>query len=1819
MSGMVPAAKRISRSHKRKRIWQRFVRCLAMIVVFCTTYALILPAITMQSDHICGLQSHVHTDGCYEQRPVLALSCTFSDDTSHQHDPSCWVETGETEAILTCSLPEHTHTDACYPLEEEPTLAVEFVCGYGEHTHGEGCFDENGRICTLTEHTHRAECAVDRVDLTADLESADDWTQMVSGLSLIGDWAQDLLTLARSQIGYRESEMNCVLADGVLRGYTRYGDWYGNAYREWDDLFVAFCLHYAGIGDEIIPRDSDTDRWMEKLEQLGLLADPGEALPKAGDVVFCTGADGQLRAAIVDGFESANSDLDGLRYRVITGDVKDQVDTQIVSLDAITAVCDLTLIQAGGGSVTVDIPQTEPETPEIRCYTAETENYIVTVSCSWEQTMPQDVELRVTEYAKDSEIYLQRCQEAGYELEWLLNIGFFLGDTELDLDGDFNVVVTSKDGTAMGQDITHFSDSGAERIDGSGGEEDSVSFPSDGFSDFGGGVAPIADDATGYQFTTVNPGRLEANVDYAIYCVNGNNVTFLNSSLSAITNQGNSGTTSIGGTWTKTRAQMGNNNASAFTWRVVWQSGRMYLVCQANQQRLTIHNGWLQLTNEGTALNNTINGAGAYVGGQYKLRYDDQWRGTWTNDQGTYSTTPTTVYFARVTEQRPNYPHAVHTGEVNISRLRFYNLSENGDNGVSALAGCVFEITGNNGYKTTVVSGNDPEVNLPGDIPDGSYTIRELSAPDGYIRDFEHTRTFTVKNGALVSDRTIGTFINHNMEQLVADKTAQVADYANRIYQVGISADSHLRIYEMEPIDLLFVVDQSNSMLFPSGLESTGKNLTLRLDGNNNVNNIEALGLDKTKMHYIIADPTGTSTVWCVWHDGTAWLCQDASYYAKAKHQNEPGYQDPNETVIFPSNRSYKDQAEAEPDGVRSNGGGLGYNLAGSSLGKDIDAAYNDTKTYTVYTATDEFNRLHYMEEALTNLVYQLADVNDQNRVTLTRFTKEVKSEDCFGPVVLTPDNTEELVDQITHIKTSGGTRQDIALKHVYEEHLNNWGDHYSDADHAYTLLITDGAPVLSSNGGIDNLGGPNDAPTTTGNTVYGQIKGYAREVRGKSTLMTVGLGMESVEAGKSVLQQIATNNNYYCALDDASELIEFVNKVLFDSFRPKDEIVMSGDIVDEISDSFYPIAWVNAGRGSDTGRRVLTSGGGKDWVQLQENDWITLDGKFTTAGAYDAAGQLLRNDDGTFCIRWLSQNVTYGWNGTFYVKAKEDFIGGNAIDTNKSANVTVYESVKEFETPTVNVRLLDMNEMNSEVTLFLGDTVNAPGDSPWDSLKYFYENTRFSKILSGDGDVLNKAAIDGVNGLEEAVFYLRYAMGRDLTEEEFQRLLNGDTVELEYTYDDDSSHGAVGKFLFRLEKTGLGSAYTEHTSVTACQPGGHPLTENCTDPAETYTLHITYQAYRLNENGRPPGNVHNKGSGPGREVGTGWSLETGAGTIEKHNIHEVHVISGKIEIYKRFAPGVTDENDRTFYFTLHRVEDGEDTSRDVTKGITIPANTGQTGAFILFDNLPRGTYTVTEAADEDYAVKSLTVRHNTNCYTEPPVGGTGTNFVCTIGNNTADQNVIGYGDPADRYTRYIDPVNGVYAAAEFTNAPIVYTAELPVEKIWNDSTGAYAEDAVYVVLCLDGVPVLDTDGRARILRLDGASDWKGIFIVALADADDALSNYNYSIREVTQVREDNPLSWPGAILENDGTTVLYYEKTVEAGGLLVLGSKSYLVTYAPAGDGTLTVTNARALELPMTGGVGTHLYTFSGILLIAVALMFGCSQRRKKERRASG
>ena len=1824
-ASLLKSAAKLNTQRKHRTLWHRFVQTMAMVVVFCTTYVLILPAITMEGDMNCGLQEHTHGESCYseltEQVCICGLEegtaaghvheaacydengnliCTQETEAPHVHGEGCWQE--ETRRVLSCESLEHIHDESCYPAEAEEPEAQESICGQGEHSHVETCYDESGNlICTIPEHSHTATCMVPKLDVTADLESDDQWQALASQIVRTDDWAKDLLAMARSQVGYAESTTNVTLdTNGNIQGYSRYGDWYGNAYQPWDDVFIQFCLHYMGIPREAIPRESDTAVWISRLEQKNLLHTPEEALPEPGSIVFCKDETGTIFPAVLYELALDQTDLDKLCYRVIAGDVEGKVAVVTVDLEDILLICDLTNARAvynlslSGIQVDPDVedqtPTEPPEEPEDQESTEPTGETTPPTEPS-EETKPTEPAPEATEPAGET--------STGTDPP---------GDTDSGEDADPESLIEMDPPTTPNQ--------GMQPSDGVIAPEDAM-------------VAAIADS---YNLQTANPNNLQSGVDYIIYRQNGNanQYTLLgadwNTTPIHVTGDAWTSPYTIDGSWTMTSAQLGNRDTTQFTWRLEWVNGQRYLVSQATGQRLEIGWGGVSISYNGSALDFRVNGAGTEInGGDPWLGYqNNDWTNTWYNGA--------TVYFAALTtdssqpepepEPTGNYPHAVHTGTVNINRLRFFNISENGEEGVSALAGCVFEIVGDNGYTATVTSGNDPEVELPEDIPDGHYTITEVSTPAGYVRDTEYQRSFVIQDGALASDDTIGTFINHCLEQLVASKDAEVEDYANRIYQVNLHADSYLEVYEMDPIDLLFVVDQSNSMLFPAGLVDTGKRVTLRKDGSNNAWNMDQLNLDKSKMHYIIADPQGTSTVWAVWHDGTAWMCQDASYYAKAKHNNDPGYQDDNEIAIFPSDKSYSQQStdeKAQNSLYRSNGCGLGRDLGSGSLGKYI-SNNGGQMTFVVYEATSEYNRLHHLEESLANLIYEMADVNDQNRITLTRFSRYVDEEHCIGPLELTPANTETLRAAVTSIKTSGGTRQDRALEHIYNDHLNDPADHYKDFDHSYTLLITDGAPVRSGDDTPTNVGGAGDA--VGADTIYGQIKRYAADVRSKSHLMTVALGMENVEAGKAVLEEIATDGSFYCALDDAADLLHQVQKILFESFRPKGEITLYSDIEDEISDSFYPIAWVS--KDQATSNRLLVEDTDRNWVLLNENDWITLEGQLTTAGAEDAVGQLLKREDGTYFVRWANQSITRYWNGTFYVKAKEDFVGGNAIDTNKNATIPVYRDVddgvpkylgtKSFESPTVNVRLLDMNEMHSEVTVYLGDLVNG-GSSPLDSLKYFYGNTTFTKLIPDSGEILNKVAANEELGLEEAVFFLRYALGRDLTGEEWTRLAGGNEVTVQYTYDDASSHGPVGEFTFSLSKTGTGSSYSEHQSVAACQPDGQPLTEDCGSPAETYTLHITYDAYRLDQNGRPEENVYNGPDGPGTEVGTGSTLPTGKGTIEKNDVHEVHVISGTIEIIKVFDAGVTDEADRTFTFTLHRLEDGEDTSRDVTKTITIPAGASQGASHITFTGLPRGTYTVTEAVDEDYAVKSVTVLDSTNAYTEPSIGSSGTTFLAILGNDVENRNVIGKANASDRYTGYINPVNGVYAAARFTNAPIVYTAEVPVEKIWDDGPEEHLDEAVCLLLCLDDVPVLDGEGRARIIRLDAANDWKGSFLVTLADEDDSLANYNYSVREVAQTRSESSEGWNPAILENDGETLLYYDRTVDHGRLFTLNGRGYVVQYDDGTDGVHTVTNLRAVELPSTGGMGTTLYYTFGVLLTAAACVTGYDRRRKRRR----
>ncbi|MDY3249132.1 MAG: collagen binding domain-containing protein [Candidatus Choladocola sp.] len=59
-------AKAFVRAHRKQNIWYRLMCVLASLVVFITTYMLILPAITMERETYCGIEDHTHTESCYQ-------------------------------------------------------------------------------------------------------------------------------------------------------------------------------------------------------------------------------------------------------------------------------------------------------------------------------------------------------------------------------------------------------------------------------------------------------------------------------------------------------------------------------------------------------------------------------------------------------------------------------------------------------------------------------------------------------------------------------------------------------------------------------------------------------------------------------------------------------------------------------------------------------------------------------------------------------------------------------------------------------------------------------------------------------------------------------------------------------------------------------------------------------------------------------------------------------------------------------------------------------------------------------------------------------------------------------------------------------------------------------------------------------------------------------------------------------------------------------------------------------------------------------------------------------------------------------------------------------------------------------------------------------------------------------------------------------------------------------------------------------------------------------------------------------------------------
>ena len=311
-------AEELNRKRTKRRTWHRVLLAAACVVVFCTTYALILPAITLEKTAYCGYEEHVHGEACYTRTLVCGMEETGE---PHRHTADCY----QTEDVLICQLPEggHVHDETCYDEQGQLTCQQEeghihtaacyqaqraLVCGIEEtsatHVHTDACY-EDVFTCELPEHEHTLRCYSDP---TADIETAEIWERSVSGVERSETWAEDVIAVAQSQLGCRESEKNYIVTEtGAQKGITRYGQWYGDDYGDWCAMFVSFCLHYGGVPDEAVPYESSCPRWQSALTEQKLFRDAAQQTPQAGDIVFFDlDADGEAdHVGLVESLEDA--------------------------------------------------------------------------------------------------------------------------------------------------------------------------------------------------------------------------------------------------------------------------------------------------------------------------------------------------------------------------------------------------------------------------------------------------------------------------------------------------------------------------------------------------------------------------------------------------------------------------------------------------------------------------------------------------------------------------------------------------------------------------------------------------------------------------------------------------------------------------------------------------------------------------------------------------------------------------------------------------------------------------------------------------------------------------------------------------------------------------------------------------------------------------------------------------------------------------------------------------------------------------------------------------------------------------------------------------------------------------------------------------------------------------------------------------------------------------------------------------------------------------------------------------------------------------
>lgn len=701
--------------------------------------------------------------------------------------------------------------------------------------------------------------------------------------------------------------------------------------------------------------------------------------------------------------------------------------------------------------------------------------------------------------------------------------------------------------------------------------------------------------------------------------------------------------------------------------------------------------------------------------------------------------------------------------------------------------------------------------------------------------------------------------------KIIVDKTASVADYDNRIYQIDLKALSDITIIANK-VDLELIVDTSRSMYFPANLSPLSGYFFTSIMGSDSHSLEKQLSwLDKNQIYYFIGNGE-QATVYALYYaaSGTnlndytgdqCWKFVDASY-------------------MNPPDAGSMNQSDRLNRLVGARIDDLAYNICNQN---------RDGGGCRLYTASSSITRLAYLKEAVriaSEIVYA---VNKDNRIGLVTFNSSAKNQGFFDY-----SNRNSLYSKINNISLAGGTRQDLGLE-TGKSQLDSNGR--ADAQ-KIAILITDGAPNMKY-----------DKDTQVPSDIaWSWIAEDANNLKGSNSsnakLYTLGLSLDMVGGNNQRnLNGLASEEDGVTRHFNASNGPDIVKAVkdLIDTLMY--DVTLEAEVTDVLDPAFYPVD--KNGNPIAVGDYTDENGKRYNWSK------VTVDGAECWKITYydQEVGRGEKNADNTI--------KTPGWQKSFYVKAKEDFLGGNDIETNryKSSNNRVkpikyvYKERgtnatkkvdppsnapwgKFINTPTVNVDELHLTEHSTEWTVYLGTEVK-----PEDQVKALWDEIKVKQVVKTDGTANNGTTI--TSGDKEWYFktdtadtaapdkdFSSLPFNRYFTDADFNTLLNQLKTQdsAEKTIDYTAYGHQSGKITVKLEKKIIEGVVDANGKT----PGQH-ITDKDGSPAEKYTITVTYtpDTTKVSEIGH---------------VTTG----TGQDEVKSTNEHKINVIKKGLQIEKR-------------------------------------------------------------------------------------------------------------------------------------------------------------------------------------------------------------------------------------------------------------------------------------------------------------------------------